>query len=98
MLLRLLAVVGLGLPWTKRSQPHDAKPLGDNAWSREVMPIYEFECTNDNCEANLRYEKELKINEPHDVECGFCHEPMRKIYSSFGIAFKGTGFYSTDNR
>ena len=62
------------------------------------MPIYEFECTNDLCEANLRYEKELKINEPHDVECGFCHEPMRKIYSSFGISFKGTGFYSTDSK
>ena len=61
------------------------------------MPIYEFECTNDRCEANLRYEKELKINEPHDVECGFCHEPMRKIYSSFGISFKGSGFYKTDS-
>jgi len=62
------------------------------------VPIYEFECTNDQCEANLRYEKELKINEPHDVECGFCHEPMRKIYSSFGISFKGSGFYSTDSK
>ena len=60
------------------------------------MPIYEFECTNDHCEANLRYEKELKINEPHDVECGFCHEPMRNIYSSFRISLKGTVFYSTD--
>ena len=56
------------------------------------MPIYEFECTNDRCEANLRYEKEFKINEEHLVECGLCHEPMRKIYSSFGISFKGSGF------
>ena len=63
-----------------------------------VMPIYEFECTNDQCESNLRYDKELSMNEPHDVECGFCHEPMKKIYSSFGIAFKGSGFYSTDNK
>jgi putative FmdB family regulatory protein len=60
------------------------------------MPIYEFECTNDKCEANLRYEKELSINEDHDVECGLCYQPMRKIYSSFGIQFKGSGFYSTD--
>jgi putative FmdB family regulatory protein len=56
------------------------------------MPIYEFECTNDQCEANLRYEKELKMSEPHDVECGFCHAPMSKVYSSFGIQFKGSGF------
>lgn len=61
------------------------------------MPIYEFECINENCEANLRYEKELSIHEPHSVDCGFCHNPMRKIYSNFGIAFKGDGFYSTDN-
>ena len=96
MLLRLFSALSLGLPWSERGKQNDAKPSGDNAWSREVMPIYEFECTNDLCEANLRYEKELKINEPHDVECGFCHEPMRKIYSSFGISFKGSGFYSTD--
>jgi len=62
------------------------------------MPIYEFECSNPDCESNLRYDKELSISEPHDVECGFCHERMKKIYSSFGIAFKGSGFYSTDNR
>ena len=79
-----------------RDQPDDVEALRVYSWDREVMPIYEFECTNDLCEANLRYEKELKINEPHDVECGFCHEPMRKIYSSFGIQFKGSGFYSTD--
>ena len=60
------------------------------------MPIYEFQCTNGVCEANLRYEKELKINESHDIECGLCGELMLKIYSSFGISFKGSGFYSTD--
>ena len=96
MLLRLFALISLWLSNSERSQQNDVKSYSDNAWSCQVMPIYEFECTNDRCEANLRYEKELKINEPHDVECGFCHEPMRKIYSSFGISFKGTGFYSTD--
>jgi len=34
----------------------------------ELMPIYEFECTNEECEANLRYEKEFSINEPHSVK------------------------------
>lgn len=60
------------------------------------MPIYEFECINEKCEANLRYEKELPMHEPHDVVCGFCHKLMRKIYSSFGISFIGEGFYSND--
>ena len=62
------------------------------------MPIYEFQCISDRCEANLRYEQEFKISEPHDIECGFCGEQMVKIYSSIGISFKGSGFYSTDNR
>jgi predicted nucleic acid-binding Zn ribbon protein len=62
------------------------------------MPVYEFECSNDLCEANLRYEKDLKISEPHDVDCGFCHEPMTKIYSSVPVIFKSGGFYSTDSK
>jgi putative FmdB family regulatory protein len=63
----------------------------------ELMPIYEFECTNEDCEANLRYEKEFSINEPHDPKCQFCHSSMQKIYSVPNIQFKGSGFYSTDN-
>jgi putative FmdB family regulatory protein len=67
------------------------------ALARYLMPIYEFECTNEDCEANLRYEKELSIHEPHSVKCQFCHSDMAKIYSVPGIQFKGSGFYSTDN-
>jgi putative FmdB family regulatory protein len=63
------------------------------------MPIYEFECDNENCEANARYEKELSIAEPHDLECPFCHASMRKVYSSVpAVHFKGSGFYSTDSK
>jgi putative FmdB family regulatory protein len=62
------------------------------------MPIYEFECDNELCEANARYDKELSINEPHDVDCPFCGSTMRKIYSSVPVHFNGKGFYSTDSR
>ena len=62
------------------------------------MPIYEFECDNELCEANARYDKELSINEPHDVDCPFCGSSMRKIYSSVAISFRGSGFYSTDSK
>ena len=62
-----------------------------------VMPIYEFECNNEICEANARYDKELSISEPHDLDCPFCGETMRKVYSSVpAVHFKGSGFYSTD--
>lgn len=60
------------------------------------MPIYEFECDGD-CEANLRFEKEFKINEEHTYTCPVCHSKMRKIYSAPNVHFKGSGFYSTDN-
>ena len=63
------------------------------------MPIYEFQCTNETyCDSNLRYEKEFSINESHEVNCGICHSPMVKIYSSIAVVFKGSGFYSTDSR
>jgi len=63
------------------------------------MPTYEFQCQNEDCESISIYDHKLSINEPHDILCPFCEEPMKKIYSSVPAAvFKGTGFYSTDNR
>lgn len=68
-------------------------------WSSALVPIYEFECNNEICEANARYDKELSISEPHDLDCPFCGETMRKVYSSVpAVHFKGSGFYSTDSR
>jgi putative FmdB family regulatory protein len=64
---------------------------------RYLMPIYEFECNNEKCEANARYDQEFSIAEPHDLDCPFCGESMRKVYSSVpAVVFKGSGFYSTD--
>ena len=61
------------------------------------MPIYEFECDSDKCEANARIEKEISITKSQDgIECPFCGESMRKVYSNVGVIFKGSGFYSTD--
>jgi putative FmdB family regulatory protein len=63
------------------------------------MPTYEFQCRNEDCESTAILDHVLAINEPHDVDCPFCDEPMNKVYSSVPAAvFKGTGFYSTDNR
>ena len=61
------------------------------------MPIYEFQCDNEDCEADARIEKELSIFKVQDgIECPFCSELMRKVYSNVPVHFKGSGFYSTD--
>ena len=61
------------------------------------MPIYEFQCDNEDCEADARIEKEISMSKVHDgIECPFCNEPMRKVYSSVPVHFKSSGFYSTD--
>jgi putative FmdB family regulatory protein len=62
------------------------------------MPIYEFECQNEGCESNLRYEKEARISEPHLFDCPICGTDMKKVYSNVGVIFKGSGFYSTDSK
>ena len=62
------------------------------------MPTYEFQCRNEDCESVSILDHVLAINEPHDVLCPFCDEPMNKIYSSVPAIFKGYGYYSTDNR
>jgi putative FmdB family regulatory protein len=63
------------------------------------MPTYEFQCRNEDCESTAILDHVLAVHEPHEVDCPFCGEPMNKVYSSVPAAvFKGTGFYSTDNR
>lgn len=62
------------------------------------MPIYEFQCQNDQCESMAIYDHKIPITEPAEMDCAFCGEQMRKIYSVPAAIFKGGGFYSTDNR
>jgi putative FmdB family regulatory protein len=59
------------------------------------MPNYEYACI----ECDLDYEKERSI---HDAEpnyvCDKCGYALQRVYSQFGLAFRGGGFYSTDSR
>lgn len=61
------------------------------------MPIYEFECNNERCESNLRYDQEFKISDSHILDCPICGETMRKVYSSVGF-LPVAGMYAADNR
>ncbi len=58
------------------------------------MPVYEYKCVL--CEHVKEVTK--SINDASVVElCSNCGSAMIKQYGSFGIQFKGSGFYKTDN-
>lgn len=57
------------------------------------MPTYLYEC-----EKCGRFEIVQKITEDPLEECLTCKSPVKRIIGAPGIIFKGSGFYSTDNR
>ena len=57
------------------------------------MPLYEYEC--DAC--HQRFEKIQKFSDPPIDVCAKCGKgPVRKLFSSPAIQFKGSGGYITD--
>ena len=58
------------------------------------MPTYEYACRS--CGSHLEIVQRFD-DEPLSA-CPSCSGPVRKVFGSIGIAFKGSGFYRTDNR
>ncbi len=58
------------------------------------MPTYEYACTQ--CGQHIEVYQRI-ADDPLDT-CGACGAPLRKVFHPAGILFKGSGFYSTDNR
>jgi putative FmdB family regulatory protein len=58
------------------------------------MPTYEYECTS----CGQHVEVFQRISEDPLTTCGACGGQLRKVFHPAGIVFKGSGFYSTDNR
>jgi len=59
------------------------------------MPIYTYHC--DNC--GVQFERRQKFSDEPLKQCPECEkDSLRKVYLPVGIVFKGSGFYSTDNR
>jgi putative FmdB family regulatory protein len=58
------------------------------------VPTYQYQCTacGEDLEAVQRF-----TDEPLTV-CPSCQGKLRKVYSSVGVVFKGSGFYRTDSR
>ncbi len=58
------------------------------------MPTYQYACTA--CGHQLEAVQSF-TDEPL-TECPACEGRLRKLFSSVGIVFKGSGFYRTDSR
>jgi putative FmdB family regulatory protein len=61
---------------------------GDN------VPTYSYACTA--CEHH--FDTVQKFTDPSLTDCPECSGRLRKLFSSVGIVFKGSGFYRTDSR
>jgi len=57
------------------------------------MPTYEYRCNS----CGNDFEAFQRFDDAPLTECPKCGAPVHKVFSSVGIVFKGSGFYSTDN-
>jgi putative FmdB family regulatory protein len=60
------------------------------------MPTYQYACMNAEC--GNRFELVQSFSDPAASECPACGRPVRKVFGSVGVVFKGSGFYRTDSR
>jgi len=58
------------------------------------VPIYEYEC--DAC--HFHFERRQRFDEEPIVMCPECQGKARRVIHSVPVIFKGSGFYTTDNR
>jgi len=60
------------------------------------VPTYQYVCTNP--EDKHEFEVVQSFSDPAVSVCPTCGAPVRKVYGSVGVVFKGSGFYRTDSR
>jgi putative FmdB family regulatory protein len=58
------------------------------------VPTYQYRCTA--CGNDL--EAVQSFSDAALTECPVCAGRLRKVFSSVGLVFKGSGFYKTDSR
>jgi putative FmdB family regulatory protein len=58
------------------------------------VPTYQYACTA----CDHRFEAVQSFSDASLTECPNCGGQLRKVFSSVGIVFKGSGFYRTDSR
>ena len=60
------------------------------------MPTYQYVCSNP--DGKHEFEVVQSFSDEPLRECTVCGAPVRKVYGSVGVVFKGSGFYRTDSR
>jgi len=58
------------------------------------VPTYSYACT----ECGHRFDAVQSFTDANLTACPTCSGPVRKLFNSVGIVFKGSGFYRTDSR
>ncbi|BDZ61929.1 hypothetical protein Lsed01_00570 [Demequina sediminis] len=58
------------------------------------MPTYSYACTA----CDNAFDAVQSIHDSALTECPECTAPVRKLFGSVGVTFKGSGFYRTDSR
>ena len=58
------------------------------------MPTYQYACTA----CGHRFEAVQSFSDSSLTDCPECAGRLRKVFSSVGIVFKGSGFYRNDSR
>ncbi|WP_203668572.1 FmdB family zinc ribbon protein [Cellulomonas pakistanensis] len=58
------------------------------------MPTYAYACT----ECGHAFDIHQSFSDAALTECPACGGKLRKVFSSVGVVFKGSGFYRNDSR
>jgi putative FmdB family regulatory protein len=58
------------------------------------VPTYQYACKA----CDHRFEAVQSFTDTALTECPACSGGLRKVFSSVGVVFKGSGFYRTDSR
>lgn len=58
------------------------------------MPIYEYECNS----CQFHFERKQRFDAKPVAICPKCQGKAQRVIHSTPIIFKGSGFYTTDNR
>jgi len=58
------------------------------------VPTYQYACK----QCDHRFEAVQSFSDASLTECPECSGPLRKLFGSVGVIFKGSGFYRTDSR
>lgn len=61
------------------------------------MALYDYTCSK--CGLEKVITRPISENEPTGgYSCDTCNSILNRVYSNIGVAFKGSGFYSTDKQ